>query len=120
MPSLIQCGCLRKNSPGFSISRSSSHAWPLKFFECNGAPAATGSRVYWFAISTNGYRSTPFSMIYSSATGAQTDSAENVYVLSDSQEIFISAPRIVAQLRTRAFISSLVKVMLERQPITLR
>jgi len=52
------------------------------------APTATGSRVYWFAISTNGYGSAPFSMIPSSATGAQTDAAGNVYVLTDSQGNF--------------------------------
>lgn len=45
-------------------------------------------RIYWFSISTNGYGSPPISMISPSATGAQTDSAGNVYVLTDSQGNF--------------------------------
>jgi hypothetical protein len=52
------------------------------------APTVVGSRVYWFSISTNGYGSPPISMISASATGAQTDSAGNVYVLTDAQGDF--------------------------------
>src|SRR5215469_12577552 len=61
---------------------------PHKGLSPQFAPPITGSRIYWFSISTNGYGSPPISMISTSANGAQTDQNGNVYVTADSQGNF--------------------------------
>jgi hypothetical protein len=83
----------------FSFAVSTAHAQSGHVFHYSSvrpkgvtpqtaAPTVVGSRVYWFSISTNGYSSPPISMISASATGAQTDAAGNVYVLTDAQGNF--------------------------------